>query len=59
LNPHPRRKYSQRQPAANADQEEHHAMTIRSRAPLLALLGLLAAGPASAQQGAEVTITGR
>ncbi|MBA9066373.1 hypothetical protein FHR71_000090 [Methylobacterium sp. RAS18] len=34
-------------------------MTIRSRAPLLALLGLLAAGPASAQQGAEVTITGR
>ena len=34
-------------------------MTIRSRAPLLALLGLIAAGPASAQQGAEVAITGR
>lgn len=33
-------------------------MTIRSRAPLLALLGLLAAGPASAQQ-AEVTMTGQ
>ena len=33
-------------------------MTTRSRAPLLALLGLLAAAPASAQQ-AEVTMTGR
>ncbi|GJE70621.1 hypothetical protein [Methylorubrum podarium] len=34
-------------------------MTTLSRAPLLALLGLLAAGPATAQQGAEVTMTGR
>ncbi|MCJ2029683.1 hypothetical protein MKK50_09775 [Methylobacterium sp. J-043] len=33
-------------------------MTIRSRAPLLALLGLVAAGPASAQQ-AEVKMTGQ
>lgn len=33
-------------------------MTTLSRVPLLALLGLLAAGPASAQQ-AEVTMTGR
>ncbi len=33
-------------------------MTIRSRAPLLALLGLLAAGPALAQQ-TDVTMKGR
>lgn len=34
-------------------------MTTNTRAPLLALLGLLAAGPALAQQGAEVKMTGR
>ena len=34
-------------------------MTTRSHTPLFALLGLLATGPALAQQGAEVKMTGR